>query len=150
MNEILRQKTNDLGLQLIKDFEGLALDPYRCPGAVWTIGYGHTRTVREGMTVTKEEAERLLKSDLEVVESAIHKLVNVPLTSNQFSALASFVFNLGVGNFERSTMLRLLNRGWYEQVPTQLLRWNKTKGKVLKGLTSRRIAEGRLWNMPDE
>jgi lysozyme len=73
-------------------------------------------------------------------------LVTVPLSDNQFSALVCFAFNVGVGNFESSTLLRLLNRGWYEQVPAQLMRWNRANGEVFGGLSRRRAAEARLWN----
>jgi len=144
------QKTNTLGIDLIKRFEGLNLTPYRCPAGVWTIGYGHIRTVREGMKITEADAEYLLKSDLEISEKIVSRLVEVPLTDNQFSALVSFVFNVGGGNFERSTLLKLLNRGWYEQVPAQFMRWNKAGGSVVTGLTRRRTAEAQLWNTPDE
>jgi len=139
---------NEAGLALIKDFEGLHLTPYLCPSRIWTIGYGHTRTVRPGMVLTPGEAEQLLREDLQVAEEAVSRLVEVSLNDNQFSALVCFVFNVGEGNLERSTLLRLLNRGWYEQVPAQLSRWNKARGEALGGLARRRAAEARLWNTP--
>lgn len=138
------------GIALIKEYEGLRLRAYRCPGQVWTIGYGHTRTVHQGMAISLSEAELLLKEDLFVVEQALTRLVSVPLTDTQFGALASFVFNVGIANFERSTLLKLLNRGWYEQVPAQLTRWNKVSGVPMGGLARRRAAEGRLWNARDD
>jgi lysozyme len=101
------------------------------------------------MRITAEQADQLLQEDLRLVERAVQRLVQVPLNDNQFSALASFVFNVGSGNLESSTLLRLLNRGWYEQVPAQLLRWNKANGEMLGGLTRRRAAEGRLWSSQD-
>lgn len=137
---------NQSGVDLIKDYEGLHLTPYRCPAGIWTIGYGHTRTVKNGMTITQEEADQLLASDLQIVATAIHRLVTVPLDENQFAALVSFAFNVGVGNFENSTLLKLLNRGWYDQVPAQLMRWVKSNGEVLGGLSRRRAAEAKLWN----
>lgn len=140
------RQVNEAGVELIKEFEGLQLTPYRCPGNVWTIGYGHTRTVFEGMVIAPSEAEILLQEDLQIVSRAIMRLVEVPLTDNQFAALASFIYNVGIGNFERSTLLKLLNRGWYEQVPAQLARWNRASGEVLGGLARRRAAEARLWN----
>lgn len=140
-----QRPVNEAGLGLIKDFEGLRLTPYLCAGRKWTIGYGHTRTVRAGMKITPAEAEQLLRDDLQIAARAVERLVTVPLTDNQFAALVSFVFNVGAANFEQSTLLRLLNRGWYEQVPAQLSRWNKANGEVLGGLARRRAAEARLW-----
>ena len=137
---------NDEGLSLIKEFEGFHPTPYLCPGKVWTIGYGHTRTVQAGMVVTMAQADQLLGEDVPVFERAVARLVTVPLIDNQFSALVCFVFNVGVGNFENSTLLKLLNRGWYEQVPAQLARWNKANGEILGGLARRRAAEAKLWN----
>ena len=108
----------------------------------------HTRTVRAGMRITPDQAEQLLDDDLSIAERAVARLVQVPLTDNQFAALVSFVFNVGTSNFERSTLLQLLNRGWYEQVPAQLSRWNRASGELLGGLARRRAAEARLWNTP--
>lgn len=146
----MSRRVNEDGLALIKEYEGLRLVPYRCPGDVWTIGYGHTRTVQAGMIISRAQAEILLREDLRVAERAIGRLVSVPLSNNQFAALCSFVFNVGVANFERSALLTLLNRGWYEQVPAQLTRWNKVKGEAMGGLSRRRAAECRLWNRGDE
>lgn len=140
---------NDAGLALIKEYEGLRLKAYRCPGKVWTIGYGHTRNVFPNMTVTEDEAEDLLKEDLTQVEKAVTRALKVDVSDNQFAALVSFTFNVGIQNFKNSTLLRLLNRGWYEQVPVQLLRWNKARGQVLGGLNRRRVAEGQLWKRED-
>lgn len=140
---------NDAGMALIKEFEGFHASPYRCPAGLWTIGYGHTRTVRPGLRVTEDQAETLLDADLKLAAQTVSRLVSVPLSSNQFSALVAFVFNVGAGNFEKSTLLRLLNRGWYEQVPAQLVRWNRASGEVMGGLARRRAAEAKLWNTPD-
>jgi len=145
---LFQRRTNAAGVALIKSFEGLHLTPYLCPARVWTIGYGHSRTVRAGMKITSAEADQLLDDDLRLVERAVQRLATVPLNDNQFSALVSFTFNVGIGNFEDSTLLRLLNRGWYEQVPAQLMRWNRAGGEILGGLSRRRAAEGRLWNTP--
>ena len=142
----LARRTNVAGVALIKEFEALRLTPYLCPAKIWTIGYGHTRTVRAGMSITRAQAEQLLDDDLKLVERAVTRLVTVPLNDNQFSALVCFAFNVGTGNLERSTLLQLLNRGWYEQVPAQLTRWNRAGGEVLGGLARRRAAEARLWN----
>lgn len=140
------RRINGDGIDLIKEFEGLHITPYLCPAKIWTIGYGHTRTVCEGQKISSAEAERLLEEDLRLYERAVSRLVTVPLSNNQFSALVCFAYNVGVRNFESSTLLRLLNRGWYEQVPAQLARWNRAGGEVFGGLARRRAAESRLWN----
>lgn len=145
MDDVFPRHVNDDGIALIKEFEGLHLTPYLCPGKVWTIGYGHTRTVRQGMRITKEQAEALLREDLRLFERGVTRLVTVKLNDNQFSALVCFAFNIGLGNFEFSTLLKLLNRGWYDQVPVQLLRWDHANGETLGGLRRRRLAEGQLW-----
>jgi lysozyme len=144
----LTRDVNDDGVALVKEFEGLHLTPYMCPAKVWSIGYGHTSGVRMGMNITPEEADALLQQDLKSAAFVVTRLVKVPLNENQYAALASFVFNVGEGNFEQSTLLKLLNRGWYEQVPAQLMRWNRANNEVLGGLARRRAAEGRLWNKP--
>ena len=128
-------------LSLIKEFEGLRLEAYLCPAKVWTIGYGHTKTAKPGMRITEGGAEALLRHDLEWVESTINKNVKVPLTQNQYDALASFIYNVGAGAFRKSTLLRLLNQGDYDGAAGQFQRWNKAGGKVLRGLTRRRQAE---------
>ncbi len=140
------RRANAAGIALIKDFEGLRLKSYRCQAGLWTVGYGHTRTARPDMKITPQEAEELLDDDLRMVERAVSKLVTVKLNDNQFSALVCFAFNVGAGNFERSTLLKLLNRGWYEQVPAQLSRWNRVAGEAMGGLSRRRRAEAKLWN----
>ncbi len=146
----MTRRVNERGVALIKEYEGLRLRAYRCPGQIWTIGYGHTRTVHPQMEITAAEAEQLLREDIAVAEKAVARLVEVPLSDNQFAALVCFVFNVGIGNFEKSTLLSLLNRGWYEQVPAQLTRWNKVRGEEVGGLARRRAAEGRLWNLDDD
>lgn len=140
------REINEAGRALVKEFEGLRLNAYLCPAKLWTIGYGHTRTARPGMSVTPEEAEWLLDDDLKQAAREVERQVKVPLSDNQFAALACFIFNVGAMNFAQSTLLRLLNRGWYEQVPAQLMRWNRVRGEPLGGLSRRRAAEGRLWN----
>jgi lysozyme len=145
---LFARRTNVPGVALIKDYEGLHLTPYLCPAKIWSIGYGHTRTVRSGMQITPDQADQMLDDDLRIVERAVQRLVTVPLNDNQFAALVSFTFNVGIGNFENSTLLKLLNRGWYEQVPAQLMRWDRANGEPLGGLSRRRAAEARLWNTP--
>ena len=133
------------GVSLIKKFEGCELEAYQCSANVWTIGYGHTKDVEKGDTITKEEAEQMLVDELHEYENYINKYVNVALSQNQFDALVSWVYNLGPANLTASTMLKVLNNGKYEEVPAQMKRWNKAGGKVLDGLVRRREAEALLY-----
>jgi lysozyme len=132
-------------LSLIKDFEGVRLTSYQDVVGVWTIGYGHTKTAKPGMRITMYGATELLRQDLRWVEKAIKKNVKVPLTQNQYDALASWVFNLGETNLRSSTLLKKLNAGDYTGAGQEMLRWNKAGGKVVRGLTRRREAEVALW-----
>jgi lysozyme len=151
LGDVIGRTINDEGLKLVKSFEGCELKSYRCPAGVWTIGYGHTKNVSPNQTITQEQAEQLLHADMEECVSYIDELVQVPLTDNQFSALVSFVFNVGKGNLMSSTLLKKLNAGEYDAVPNELARWNKATDpntgvlKVLPGLVTRRAAEAKLW-----
>lgn len=138
-------KISQDGLNLIKEFEGFHADAYLCPAGVWTIGYGHTGGVAERQSVTKQEAEEYLKSDVAFAEDVVNEYVEVELTQHQFDALVCFVFNVGADAFRDSTLLRLLNQGQTEEAAEQFLRWNKAGGKVLTGLTRRREAERELF-----
>lgn len=141
---------NDKGLDLIKHYEGFRPTAYKCSAGVWTIGYGHTKGVRQGDTCTMDEATLFLKADVREAENAVSSMVYVPLTSNQFSALVSFVFNVGSGAFQTSTLLRKLNNARaYHEVPVELMRWNKAGGKILEGLNKRRAAEAALFVSAD-
>ena len=133
------------GLSLIKKFEGCELKAYKCAAGVWTIGYGSTNDVKEGMEISQERADMLLLEDVEVFEEAVNKLVEVPLEQNQFDALISWTFNLGPTNLKNSTLLKVLNNKDYDGVPAQIKRWNKAGGKVLQGLIRRREAEALLF-----
>jgi GH24 family phage-related lysozyme (muramidase) len=141
-------KMNEAGRNLLKEFEGLRLDAYLCPAGVWTIGYGSTFGVHPGDRITPAEAETLLIKDLDQFEKGVAKLVKVPLSTNQFSALVSFAYNLGLGALEESTLLRVLNKGDYQAAANELLRWDKANGVPLAGLTRRRKAERELFLKP--
>lgn len=145
----MNKKTSEVGKNLIKEFEGFRAKAYLCPAGVWTVGYGTTRInghkVSESTQITTEEADVFLEQDLKVFEDAINKHVDVELTQNQFDALVAFVYNVGIGNFQSSTLLKKLNSGDYEGASQQLLRWDKAKGKKLAGLTRRRKAEQKLF-----
>ena len=147
------------GINLVKKFEGLHkvteegdVRAYRCPAGRWTIGYGHCKGVKSGMRVSKEECVKLLTEDLNDAGAIVKRYVNVPLSQQQFDALVSFVFNIGGGaNFQNSTLLKKLNQGLYDEVPEQIMRWNKARVdgnlKPLRGLTRRRTAEAALFSM---
>ena len=130
---------------MIEDFEGFRADAYKCPAGVWTIGYGTTRNVTKSTPkVTKDQAEAMLLADVAKFESGVADAVKVPLNQNQFDALVSFSYNIGLGAFKSSTLLRRLNRGDYN-VGSEFLRWNKAGGEELPGLTRRREAEKQLF-----
>ncbi|GLU31193.1 lysozyme [Trinickia caryophylli] len=142
-------KTNQAGLALIKQFEGLRLIAYQDVVGVWTIGYGHTGSdVTPGLVITQSQADQMLCGDLAGFETGVSKLVTVALNENQFSALVSFSYNLGLGNLGSSTLLRLLNAGDYQGAAAQFPRWNRAGGKVYDGLTKRRLAEQALFETP--
>ncbi|HBA52895.1 MAG TPA: lysozyme [Syntrophorhabdus aromaticivorans] len=151
----MARQVSQEGLELVKKYEGLRTQAYRCPAGVWTIGYGHTEGVKPDTEVTAERAEELLNQDLTQAGAQVERLVHVPLTDNQFSALTSFVFNVGAGNLESSTLLRRLNAGDYDAVPSELAKWVKAtdpktgKKATLAGLVKRRAAEGELWLKTD-
>lgn len=137
-------------IDLIKKHEGLRLKAYLpTPYDVWTIGYGHTKTAHEGLVITEKQAEKLLRADLKWVREVLAKEVKVPITQEQYDALASFVFNLGGANFRNSTLLRKLNTYDYVGAADEFLRWNKQRQGdrmvVLFGLTKRRTEERALF-----
>ena len=135
---------------LIEHFEGCELKAYPDPatgGDPWTIGYGHTGPeVHPGMVITQAEADDLLRQDAEKVAKQVAPMVHVPLSQQEFDALVCFVFNVGIGNFAKSTLLKKLNAGDYDGAANELPKWNKAAGKVMAGLTRRREAERELFN----
>ena len=134
------------GIALIQAHEGLRLTAYRDPVGIWTIGYGSTGGVRRGMTITRDQAVLRLYHDVDDAEAAINGRVTVPLTQQQFDALASFVFNVGGGAFRKSTLLKKkINAGDYAGAAEEFGRWVKAKGRVLPGLVTRRAAERALF-----
>ena len=137
------------GQALIQHFEGCELEAYLCPAGVWTIGYGHTFGVKQGDVIDQEAAEALLIEDLEEFEGYVTALCQCGLEQHQFDAQVSWVFNLGPGNFESSTLLRRLNDGDLGAVPDEIRRWNKAGGRVLDGLVRRREAEAVMFEGGD-
>ena len=138
-------RTSQKGIDLIKKFEGCRLEAYKCPAGIWTIGYGHTKGVKDGMIISREQAKEFLREDLKVYEKAVESCVKVPLSQNQFDALVSFCYTCVSAALKTSTLLRLLNEGKYSEAGEQFLRWNKAGGKVLVGLTRRREEERELF-----
>ena len=135
------------GLDLIRQYEGLRLTAYMpTPNDKPTIGYGHTKTARMGMTIRVHEADELLKDDLKWVEDTVNIHVVTYINQNQYDALCSFVYNLGATNFRKSTLLRKLNNNDHSGAAKEFKRWNKQQGSVLRGLTKRRIAEATLFS----
>ena len=138
-------KTSPKGIALIKEFEGLRLKAYKCPGGVWTIGYGHTAGVKSGMVITEAQAEEYLKADLIVFERYLNGH-GLALNQNQFDALISFIYNVGTGNFSNSTLLRKVRANPQDNsIMDEFLRWVYSKGRVLPGLQRRRLAEMKLY-----
>lgn len=141
------------GLSLIKEFEGLRLNAYLCSAGVPTIGYGSTfypngGKVKMGDKLNDEkEAEFLLHKTVERFENGVNRLLDkTSVTQSQFDALVSFAFNLGLGNLEKSTLLRKVKTNPNDpSIADEFLRWNKAGGKVLAGLTRRREAEAKLY-----
>lgn len=140
-------KISNTGLNLIKTFEGCYLKAYRCPAGVLTIGYGCTVGVKEGQTITQDQADRMLLAELSRFEKAVNNL-GVEFNQNQFDALVSFAYNLGAGIFKGSLLTAIKSKDW-TSVASQMLLYNKARvnGKltVLKGLDRRRKAEVELF-----
>ncbi len=135
------------GINLIKQFEGCRLTAYKDAVGVVTIGYGHTPS-KLGTTITQEQAEQLLKEDLKKFEEGVLELVKVPLNQNQFDALVSFSFNLGIGALACSTLLKKLNAKQYQEAANEFSKWVNAGGKPLPGLVKRRQAEKELFLKP--
>ncbi|MBL4795800.1 MAG: lysozyme [Oleispira sp.] len=135
-----------VNVSIIREFEGLRLEAYLpTPNDVPTIGYGHTKGVFLGQVITENQANHFLGEDVKWAIEAVEKYVTVPININQKSALVSFTFNVGATAFRKSTLVRKLNAGDYSEAAFQFLRWDKQKGKTLKGLTRRRLKEKALF-----
>jgi lysozyme len=136
-------RVSSAGLALVASFEGLRLAPYQDVAGVWTIGYGHTLNVvpKTHKLASAAAAKVLLRTDLTIYASAVRRLVRAPLTQRQFDALVSLAYNIGVGNFESSTLRKQLNAEHYARAANQFLAWNRAGGKVQPGLVRRRQAE---------
>lgn len=138
-------KTSESGIDLIKGFEGVRLNAYDDGVGVMTIGVGHIKGVQNGDTITEDQADDYLRDDLGTAEAAVNRLVKVPLDQSKFDALVSFTFNLGAGALAGSTLLKRLNAGDYDGAADEFLRWNRAGGRIMAGLTKRRISERMLF-----
>lgn len=137
---------SDAGFALTKKFEGLRLTAYQDQVGVWTIGYGHTgREVHGGMTITEDQADLLLHSDVASAVACINRAVTAGVAQCQFDALVDFVFNLGCGRLLGSTLLRHVNAGEFDLAAEQFLQWDHAGGVVVPGLLVRRQAEMALF-----
>lgn len=149
----------DRAVKLVMEFEGFEPEPYLCSGGVATIGFGTTIKDERGRMVrdldvarrleprawSREMGVAALAQDLERFGAGVHARVNVPLTDNAFGGLVAFAYNVGIGAFADSTLLKYLNQGRYREAADQFLRWDKAGGRVLAGLTRRRRAERALF-----
>lgn len=133
------------GIALVAYYEGYRPQAYVDPVGIVTVCYGHTATAQLGQKFTKEQCDALLRKDLQAAEAAVQSSVKVALSQTQYDALVSFTFNVGSGNLRSSTLLRRLNAGDYCLAAREFPRWNRAKGKVLPGLTKRRLAEQALF-----
>lgn len=145
------RKINSKGLKLIKDFEGLRLKPYLDVGGIPTIGYGTiryedgTKVTMKDSPITIERAEVLLQHHLEDFESGVEKLVKIEINDNQFAALVSFAYNLGLGNLKSSTLLKKVNAKDFPAAATNFMKWINVNGKPVQGLINRRTKEKELF-----
>jgi lysozyme len=133
-------------IKLIKDSEGCKLKAYKCPAGIWTIGYGQTKGVKEGMVWTQQQAdEDLLETAWEVLNQALNaSSVLKKATSQRQAAIADFIYNLGIGNYNSSTLKKYVDKENWASAYTEIKKWDKAGGKVLKGLTIRREKEASL------
>jgi len=147
-------KINQATVELVKEFEGFSAKAYKCPAGIWTIGYGTTAaagvgiTPKEGMTISKSDAEGYLHAALEKFASQIEDAITAPINENEFGAFVSLAYNIGPGAFKKSSALSAFNAGDKAKSAKAILLWNKAGGKVLKGLTRRREAERKLFLTP--
>lgn len=146
INDMHTFTTQEKGLSIIKFYEGFKNKAYVCPAGVLTIGYGHTKGVTQGQTITQEQGEEFLKADLKDAERTVNNAVTADINQDQFDALVSFVFNLGAGNFTSSTLLKKINAGDFTGATAEFGKWINAGGKPLEGLKKRRQAESILFS----
>jgi lysozyme len=141
-----KNRIDSNGINLIKDFEKLSLKSYRDSGGTWTVGYGHTGPdVGRWTRVSKRKANRLLEEDVSATERAVADALRVKTTQNQFNAMVSLAFNVGVTNFKQSTLLRLHNKKAFSSASREFIKWSKVNGKTSQGLLIRRRREANIY-----
>tara|TARA_R110000765_G_scaffold132861_1_gene231488 strand:+ start:152 stop:598 length:447 start_codon:yes stop_codon:yes gene_type:complete len=144
-------KINEAGLDIIKHYEGYSSSVYRCPAGRWTIGFGSTwddkgkPITKDQPDISEEYGERLLLRELKHTDRALAHMVTAELNENMYSSLSSFVYNVGSGNFQRSTLRMKLNRGLHDSAADEFPKWRKAGGKILAGLVRRRASERELF-----
>ena len=144
-------EVNKAGRDLIKQFEGCKLKAYKCPAGLNTIGFGLTfypdgTKVKEGDVITQQQAEEYFNAVVDDFAKQVDVLVKSNVTANNFSAIVSFAFNVGIGNFRRSTLLRKVNANPKDpSIRAEFKKWVRANGEVLKGLVRRREAEAKLY-----
>jgi lysozyme len=144
-------KVNKLGIDMMHHFEGCRLQAYQCSAKVWTIGWGNTyyqdkRPVKQGDVITQAQANELFEMVMNEFAIVVRKSLTKEINENQFSALVCFAYNVGIGNLKKSTLLRKVNiNSNDETIAEEFAKWNKAGGKVLNGLTRRRLAEADLY-----
>ena len=142
---------NKASIALIKSFEGCSLKAYKCPAGIWTIGYGTTAAAgvgvvpHEGMKITQAQADHYFNITIENFATEVMKMLTRAATQNEFGAFVSLAYNIGLGAFRKSSALRYFNEADTQKAADAILMWNKAGGKVLAGLTRRRIAEHDLF-----
>jgi|GEM_PF-1282488 len=138
-------RISDVGLALIKKFEGFRSKAYLCPARVWTIGYGSTHGVRPGQTISEAAASERLRREVQIYERAVLNLLTAEPTQNQFDAMVSLCYNIGGGAIARSSVRRFHNQRRFQEAGNAFLLWNKGGGQVLPGLVRRRREERALY-----
>ena len=147
-------RINKAGIDLIKEFEGLRLEAYKCPAGVWTIGYGTTGRAgvgikpAAGMVITQAEAEWYLEQAVAKFAAGVEAVITAPVDENEFASMTSLAYNIGLSGFRKSSALRHFNAGDKAKAAAAIKLWNKAGGKVLTGLVRRREAEVELFWAP--
>jgi lysozyme len=139
------REVSQVGIDLVKHFEGCRLSAYQDQKGIWTIGYGHTRGVSQGMTCTQADSDHWLAEDMAMAAAVITERVKAPLTQSQFDALTSLTFNIGAFRFTTSTLLKKLNAGDVAGAAAEFGKWIQAGTRVSAGLITRRAAERALF-----
>ena len=143
---VLLMKLNQAGIDLIKSHEGCRLESYQDIVGKWTIGYGCTGPeIVAGLTWSQEDCDKILMADLDHLQARLTKLITKPINDNQFSACCSLAYNIGVGAFKSSTLLRLINEGALLEAANSFILWDHAGGREIQGLLTRRLDEKKLF-----